>query len=367
MPQIQILPAAPSFSSQLGEQLGAGLGLGLAGGLNRMLENKKNQRSAESLANQLGLKDESKSSFVGTFGNIPAKDQFSAFEQMMTAQILGQYLQGQQQAPQIPTTSQGVESLEPTDISKPISRAPLPAIGKLAPLAQQEREERKLALKTTESEERAAEPFMQQIRGWAQIIPELNSAIDTSEEAIKSGELSGFGKNFWAEKLNFPQLLSARGKQLKSAVKQFMTQGKDLFGARPTNYDVQILESMLPRIGESKWAGLSAVEMQKFRRDMLEAKVNATQDIRRDLGRTPRDIDLRVEDSIKGIEEARRRELKSKLELYAAMDGTPVDYRYTKQTLLPDEYLILKDKKPIGIAKKEDVEDLKKQGFQIIK
>lgn len=50
MPQIQVLPAAPGFGSQLGAALGGGLSQGISGALSSMLEGKKNRRALEGLS-----------------------------------------------------------------------------------------------------------------------------------------------------------------------------------------------------------------------------------------------------------------------------------------------------------------------------
>lgn len=55
MPQIQILPSAPGFGSQLGQSLGAGFSQGINASLNQMLEQKSQQRKTQELLSVLGI------------------------------------------------------------------------------------------------------------------------------------------------------------------------------------------------------------------------------------------------------------------------------------------------------------------------
>lgn len=55
MPQIQILPAAPGFGSQLGQALGSGLNQGIGMALNNMLQQKAEQKKAQQLLSALGI------------------------------------------------------------------------------------------------------------------------------------------------------------------------------------------------------------------------------------------------------------------------------------------------------------------------
>lgn len=55
MPQIQVLPANPSFGSQLGQALGGGLSQGIGAALSQMFEQKKQQSKINELMNALGL------------------------------------------------------------------------------------------------------------------------------------------------------------------------------------------------------------------------------------------------------------------------------------------------------------------------
>lgn len=59
MPQIQIIPGAPGFGSQLGQALGSGLGQGfsqgIAANLQNMLEQKTQQRKTQQLLSALGI------------------------------------------------------------------------------------------------------------------------------------------------------------------------------------------------------------------------------------------------------------------------------------------------------------------------
>ncbi len=104
-----VIKADRSFGATLGNAIGQGFSggfqEGLSAQLNNMLEQKQNTIAASNFSEYLGLKGDAKRNFIGTFSGIPAKDQLGAFQKIMEAQALQQYLgQGfpQQQAPQAP-------------------------------------------------------------------------------------------------------------------------------------------------------------------------------------------------------------------------------------------------------------------------
>lgn len=55
MPQIQVLPGAPGFGSQLGQALGGGISQGISANLQQMLEQKQQQQKMNSLLSALGI------------------------------------------------------------------------------------------------------------------------------------------------------------------------------------------------------------------------------------------------------------------------------------------------------------------------
>lgn len=94
-----IVKADPSLGNMLGGAIAQGIGQfsesfeqGLSTQLNQMLEYKKNATAASNFSDYLGLKGDAKKNFIGTFSGIPAKDQLGAFQKLMEAQALQQYL-----------------------------------------------------------------------------------------------------------------------------------------------------------------------------------------------------------------------------------------------------------------------------------
>lgn len=55
MPQIQVLPGAPGFGSQLGQSIGGGLSQGIGASLQQMLEQKAQHRKTQELLSALGI------------------------------------------------------------------------------------------------------------------------------------------------------------------------------------------------------------------------------------------------------------------------------------------------------------------------
>lgn len=342
MPQLQIIDRPPSFGENLGKALGGGISEGISSRLGSFLKQKEDKAKIQ---NQMELL---KSIAPGLFSQ----------QEEIASDIESKIAPSMQEPSQLSTRPS----------KSAISDQQLLALGLVNPnIAKIAQKNEQMRLQELESAEKSAAPYMEEYRRIKTALPDLTTSINVAEDAVKSGDLSGFGSDYWSEKLNFPQLLTAKGKQLKSATKNFMAQGKELFGARPTNYDVSILEQMFARIGESKWAQLSAIEMQKARRDLQEAKVLATDDIRRQSGGIPRNIDLLVDDKVKQREKDIQDNLRSRLEIYAALDGQKVDFRNTKKILGEDEYLVLENGKPIGTATSREIAKLKKENYRFIK
>ena len=343
MPQFQMLEANPSFGSQLGAALGGGVSKGISASLQHHLEQKAKKQEIEDLLSAL---------------NIPrAKPPNPANSQNgQTATDQGAGASPQQDA--------GIGTLTPEHVvaANIMNKNAGPAVTALYQTQQKEdREQRKFERQV------GAQPFMEEMQSLRKSLPELTTSINAADDAIRSGDLSGFSKDYWAEKFDMPQLTSAKGKQLKAATKNFMSQGKELFGSRVTNYDVSLLEGMFARIGESKYAQSAALEIQRARRDLQQAKLKASDQVRETSGGIPSDIDLRVNKILQGEEEKIQENLRSRLEVFAALDGQNVDWRNTKKALPEDTYLVLKNGKPLGTANSEEIKKLKGSGYRFIK
>lgn len=94
MPQIQILPGAPGFGSQLGQALGGGVSQGISASLNQMLEQKQQQKKTQDLLRSLGVQLPSEAgasipqASAPAQGNLPKLTQ----EQVLAASIMNPQL-----------------------------------------------------------------------------------------------------------------------------------------------------------------------------------------------------------------------------------------------------------------------------------
>lgn len=95
MPQIQVLPGAPGFGSQLGSALGGGLSQGISAGLNQMLEQRAQQQKTQALLQSLGIQMPSSTSGQMPSSSIsqasvPAKSPLNQLsqEQVLAASIM---------------------------------------------------------------------------------------------------------------------------------------------------------------------------------------------------------------------------------------------------------------------------------------
>ena len=99
MPQIQVLPGAPGFGSQLGQALGMGLGGGLSqgisAGLNQMLQQKQEAQKMQGLMSALGIGAGSQ----GGSASIPQASASSGVPKLSQEQVLAASIMNPQLAP----------------------------------------------------------------------------------------------------------------------------------------------------------------------------------------------------------------------------------------------------------------------------
>lgn len=77
MPQIQVLPGAPGFGSQLGQALGGGLSQGISAGLQQSLQEKNQKQQGKAIAEMLGTPE-----FATQLGALPDEFQKEIVKQI---------------------------------------------------------------------------------------------------------------------------------------------------------------------------------------------------------------------------------------------------------------------------------------------
>lgn len=251
---VQILPRKTNLGTQLGEALGGGLSQGMQAGFANYMQQQQNQQAstqqqqqrtqtAESLSNQIFGPGPSsqKNQLVSALSNLDPKDQIKGIEQLMTGQVLNQYLQESQKPKE--------EAAGQREASE------IPAIGKLAPLAHQQLEKKKFEYKKASDEKNFAiketEDYRNHIKQQARSAEELSPVLDQMETLIKSGKLTSPVISKIADKFGLVGLLDPSSQQFQALSIGFLKDAKNIFGSRVTNYDLQTYLDKIPRLTQT--------------------------------------------------------------------------------------------------------------------
>lgn len=112
------------------------------------------------------------------------------------------------------------------------------------------------------------------IGGIRESLPKKKYALKLSRDANDSGELSAFSLNNLAERLNLPELRTAKGAQLVTASKeQFLSNMSRVSAKGQTQFYEQRLLDMLPKIGQSKEANETVQNILEGELEMDEAYI----------------------------------------------------------------------------------------------
>lgn len=254
---VSILPPKTDLGTALGSALGGGLQQGLQQGFADYFQAQQQQRqfaqnaqSAGLLANHLFGPQASaqKQQLTQVLSNLPPDQQIKAVEQLATGQILNQYLQGLQQP-------QGQERGMPQGMQSGTEQPDIPAIGKLAPLAQQQMEKKKFAYKQLADERKIAlketEPYRKSLETQARSFDELSPVLDQMEALIASKKLTNPVIAKLADKYGLVGLLNPQSQQFQALSVGFLQNAKNIFGSRVTNYDLQTYLDKIPRLAQT--------------------------------------------------------------------------------------------------------------------
>ena len=94
-------------------------------------------------------------------------------------------------------------------------------------------------------------------------------SLGTLQDAIQSGEVGKYSRAAWIESLSDKGPLGVLKKALRkpsqqafiSASKSLLGSLKEIFGARPTDYDVFLLTDIFPKVGQSEEANMIALKI----------------------------------------------------------------------------------------------------------
>lgn len=274
------MPERKTALGHLSQHLGEGIGQGLQQKMQALQTQKRNTSSAEGLADQLGLKEDQKSNFVKTFSQFSPEEQPKAFEQFVTSQVLANYLQQTQGQQGQPGQEQGVQgNIQSPSPQSTLDQRDIPAVGKLQGLATQQQENKKLAFKQREIDDKKVDEYFKTINEQSEAIPERRIALNATRQALQSGQLTALGKDFWGQQLPF--LRTASGAQVLTASKtNLMGVISSLSGgARPNQFLEKQVDRAFPSTGQTKEANMAQLLILESILDLDEKRVELANQI----------------------------------------------------------------------------------------
>lgn len=328
-----VMPERKTALGHISQHLGEGIGQGLQQKMQALQTQKRNSSSAEGLADQLGLKEDQKSNFVKTFSQFSPEEQPKAFEQLITSQVLANYLQQAQgkqgQLGQLMQHEKGQplrEDMRDLSAQSALDQPNIPAIGPLKGLAEQQQAEKKLAFKQREIDDKRVDEYFKKINEQAEKIPERRISVNAAKQAIQSGQMKELGKDFWAQQLPF--LRTASGAQLLTASKtNLMGSLERTSGVRPNQFLEKQINSAFPKAGQTKEANLAQLLIIESLLDLDEKRTELAYQIeeqqREKYGRVLPSIRSDVDKAIKPYGTQRQNELEYDLQKNIEKDMGP--------------------------------------------
>lgn len=231
---------------------------------------------------------------------------------------------GQQLAGQNPMEQQGQQEdqgFDPTQLSDAqIAQATAidPNIGRSLQHAKdvglrEKREEQKLQFSREKIDRKEAhevvKPLLQELNSSRKNIPLQEQAIEDIQNAAPNvGAL-----DYIADVTGFEPLRSAKGAQLKTAIKDFFLSDLTRAGSRPNQWIEQQLSEALPKLGRSTAANLTVAEGMKFKVDLAKQRVQILDDLiakdKEKYGYVKDDIDSRASQLMRPYVEQRKKDL----------------------------------------------------------
>jgi len=169
-------------------------------------------------------------------------------------------------------------------------------------------------------------------------------------EDIQNAAADVSGQDYIADVFGFEPMRTAKGAQLKTAIKDFFLSDLTRVGARPNQWIEQQLADALPKIGRSPEANLVTAEGMKFKVDLAKKRIDVLDELAKSdknkYGYAKEDIDSRASKLMKPYVEQRKKELedniKSIKKTYAANQTVPKGYVRMKNPDTGEVFDILK-------------------------
>ena len=258
---VQVVPRKTNLGTQLGEAIGSGFEKGSEIGLARYfdqlqqqqsseLQNQQRVTSATNLADQLFGKEpsEQKSSLISTLSAMDPKDQIKGIGQLAEAEILNQYLR--QASPQMTAGQEPAEQR-----GGPSPQQQIPAIGKLAPLAQQQMAQKKMNQQKEMQFFKINEPKLIELSDKLQNYEledarysRLSELFDKEGNKMPSNLTAALFSSGGQINPKAAAFLSAPAQEAVKLITDLTSGIKDTYGARVTNFDLETYLKKLPSL-----------------------------------------------------------------------------------------------------------------------
>lgn len=307
---VQVLQ--PSAKDNLGSLVGRGLGQGLSQGINQSAEfgriMKQQAAAAQAAEQQAALKEQLK--FMREQALLSQKQSF--LNQLLGGGE-GQDIEGMEGIdsgmPEIsntnPKTQNGFNPLEISDEAIARATAIDPNVGRALRSAKdsaitRRNEDRKYHTEFTKELEKEANQQRASL-------PKKEMALNFARNALETGDLGYFSLDKLADATGFDVFRTSKGAQLITAAKENLLGNMGRVSSRAQNmWFEQRLNSMFPKIGQSKEANLTVQEMLEGELALDQAYLNAfdemSQKDEKQYGFVKKDISKRVHDAIRPLE-----------------------------------------------------------------
>lgn len=151
-----------------------------------------------------------------------------------------------------------------------------------------------------------SKPQEEEFNKLAQSTEKKEVALEFARNAVETGNLSSLSPDKLADATGFDIFRTAKGAQLITAAKENLLSNMSRVSAKGQNlWFEQRLNSMFPKIGQSKEANLTTQEMLEAETAMDKAEISAFERLaaqdERDVGYVKKDIGSRVREEVKSV------------------------------------------------------------------
>lgn len=253
---IQILPHTPSAGEMAAQNLGQGIGGAVEAYYQQKNENaaqQKKEAGIDQMIKQLGLPEDQASIIKGI-----------ALEKLPEKTGLGLLAHA---ARRKPSGVEGALGQQPSEMAIP-SQEEISALAAWDP--QQARllqDERNAQLKSAASRDKQILPLQEAASTQLKTARNQIQALDTQLAAVRSGDVGVFSKanlSEFLDKAGYPTLAKAAqsegGKVFKTGGKQIFAGAKNIFGAKVSNFEAGIFDSMMAQVGVNAKANELAIK-----------------------------------------------------------------------------------------------------------